>query len=210
MRRLFLASILLTAALGGCESFGDHSGGFIADNVSAAFIPLTHDSYYLYRDCGAAVVIAPGIAVTNAHNRDVLGDGVQILGESHDRDLLFFRTDKAATPVFSRPVEGENVVAYGLGARKELREARGFVKYVKWPVAPRCNGCAPQTGFAYLANAGPGFSGGPVVDAASGAILGITFGYLDQDGHRFMFAYSIAQVRNELARIEGKLPTEIE
>ena len=42
---------------------------------------------------GAAMVIAPHIAVTNAHNANLL-DPKNVIGVRQDYDLLFFRTPK--------------------------------------------------------------------------------------------------------------------
>ena len=39
-----------------------------------------------------------------------------------------------------------------------------------------CAGCTAPAYFVFAGNAGPGFSGGPVLDG-SGRLLGITFGY---------------------------------
>jgi S1-C subfamily serine protease len=73
-------------------------------------------------------------------------------------------------------------------------------------VAPRCVRCAEQKAIAYVADAGPGFSGGPLVDAESGAVVGLTFGYRDQkgsDASRRMFAYSMDTVLKEMHRLLG-------
>ena len=57
----------------------------------------------------------------------------------------------------------------------------------------------------YDANAGEGFSGGPVVDAATGAVIGITFGFKDDKRRarrgRRMYAYDIALVLDEMRRL---------
>lgn len=158
---------------------------------------------------GAAFVMAPGIAVTNAHNDDFLG-AVPRIGTSRNYDLLFFRSDRAASPVYGAPSVGEGVIAYGQGAHGEVREAHGVVRSLNQPVEARCETCNVQGAFIYEGNAGPGFSGGPVVDAISGAIVGITFGYNDENGRRLMYAYPMSRVRNELAMIEGRLPTDVE
>ncbi len=72
------------------------------------------------------------------------------------------------------------------------------------PVEPRCARCIVQKAFVYDANAGPGFSGGPVVDADTGALVGITFGYLDPNGRRVMYAYPVSRVRAEYKFVTGK------
>ena len=40
-------------------------------------------------------------------------------------------------------------------------------------------GCTAPAYFTFAGNAGPGFSGGPVLDG-SGRLIGITFGYKDE------------------------------
>ncbi|MBL6939904.1 MAG: trypsin-like peptidase domain-containing protein [Alphaproteobacteria bacterium] len=147
---------------------------------------------------GAAFVVAPGIAVTNAHNADLVG-GAPLVGVSRNYDLLFFRVTGSIVPPAAEPRASELVVAYGQGAHGELRMARGIVRDVNAPVEARCGTCLVQSAFTFEGNAGPGFSGGPVVDAATGSIVGITFGYLDPNGRRLMYAYPISRVRQELA-----------
>jgi S1-C subfamily serine protease len=63
---------------------------------------------------------------------------------------------------------------------------QGVVRALNAPVEARCQTCSLQTAFTFEDNAGPGFSGGPVVDAASGRLVGVTFGYLDPNGHRLI------------------------
>jgi S1-C subfamily serine protease len=78
------------------------------------------------------------------------------------------------------------------------------------PVEARCESCAVQSAFTFEGDAGPGFSGGPVVDAKTGRLVGITFGFLDPRGRRTMYAYPINRVRNELSAIEHKLPVDVD
>lgn len=53
-----------------------------------------------------------------------------------------------------------------------------------------------------MAPAGEGFSGGPVIDASDGRILGIVFGYNDmKDGSRVMYAYDTDRIMAELAKL---------
>ena len=206
----FAKAALVALALGGCMSVsGEPSAGFVDPEVARAFIALEGRTYVVMENRGAAFVIAPGIAVTNAHNEDFLYNA-SVIGVSRNYDLLFFRVDRAAAPVYGSPAVGERVVAYGQGSKGEVREARGIVRLLDQPVEARCETCVVQAAFTYEGKAGPGFSGGPVVDAASGAIVGITFGYNDVDGHRLMYAYSMNRVRNELAAIEGRIPTAVD
>ena len=58
--------------------------------------------------------IAPGIAVTNAHNENLLNPKT-VIGTRADYDLMFFRTARSAAPQTAAPVVGEAVTAYGQG-----------------------------------------------------------------------------------------------
>jgi S1-C subfamily serine protease len=206
----FSMVVLLAFGLGGCATVsGDPSANFVNPEVARAYIPLEGRSYVVMENRAAAFLLAPGIAVTNAHNSDFLGD-VPVIGASRNFDLLYFRVSRTASPVYGAPALGEQVVAYGQGPHGEVREAHGVVRQLNRAVEARCETCIVQGAFVYEGNAGPGFSGGPVVDAISGAIVGITFGYNDENGHRLMYAYPISRARNELAVIEGRLPDALD
>jgi hypothetical protein len=208
MRR-FIA-ICTTLALAGCAvSYGDRADGFLNPQIANAYIPLEAVSLLVLENRAAAVVIAPGVAVTNAHNASIIGSA-PVIGVSRNFDLLFFHVDKNPEIQTTLPSEGENVIAYGQGASGELRQARGTVRLLNAPVVARCETCAVQTAFTFEGDAGPGFSGGPVVDAATGKLVGITFGFLDPDGRRTMYAYPMSRVRNELATIEHRLPVDVD
>jgi S1-C subfamily serine protease len=199
--------MLMALGLSACAiAYGDPAQEFVNPAVARAYIPLEGRSFVMLESHGAAFAIAPGMAVTNAHNADFLGP-VPVIGQSRDYDLLFFRVENSASPAFGEATVGESVVAYGQGPDKELRVAHGIVRALDQQVEPRCATCLVQRAFIFEGNAGPGFSGGPVVDATSGAIIGITFGYLDKSGHRLMYAYPMDRVRNELDAIQGRLPS---
>lgn len=174
--------------------------GIPQPEIAAAYLPL-HGRVHLGIDSadGAAMVIAPGIAVTNAHNANLL-EPKSVIGIRQDYDLLFFRTSRSAAPQTAAPVIGESVTAYGQGGNRELRIAQGVVKEIK-----QCPGCTAPAYFVFAGNAGPGFSGGPVLDRA-GRLVGITFGYKDQGRERLIYAYEMGRVRAELAAIRGSLP----
>ena len=205
----FPIAALLTLALAGCAtSSGERAEGFLNDAIARAYIPLEGRTYVVMENRGAAFVVAPGVAVTNAHNGDYLGQ-VAVIGTSRNYDLLYFHVDRDLSPPTAAPTVGERVIAYGQGAHGEVRVAQGTVRALNVPVQARCQTCSVQGAFTFEGNAGPGFSGGPVVDAASGQLVGITFGYLDPDGRRLMYAYPMSRVRNELAAIMGKLPVDV-
>ncbi|HJR57212.1 MAG TPA: serine protease [Rhizomicrobium sp.] len=190
-------TILAAALLAGCATSSGVPAARIAEaEIAAAYLPL-HGRVHLGIDTadGAAMVIAPGIAVTNAHNRRFI-DG-PVIGEAAQSDLLFFRVVRSANPVTAMPTVGAPVIAYGQGADAELRRANGVIRAIE--TAP---GHDIARWFTFEANAGPGFSGGPVVDA-QGRLVGITFAYKDEGGKRLMYAYDMARVRAELQAVQS-------
>jgi hypothetical protein len=189
----FFPVLALILALGGCASYGEPAADFPDAQIAAAYMPLRNNGLFTERD-GAAVVIAPGVAATNAHNANLV-DPASVIGALSDYDLLYFRTGKTAPLPMAAPSDGEAVIAYGQGADGSLRMSRGTIKRF-WPAA-----------FGYLSDAGPGFSGGPVVDAKTGALVGVTYGYLDNTdaGGRLMVAYRADFVVAEFAKISQHL-----
>jgi hypothetical protein len=200
----------LALVLFGCaNSAGEPAAGFMNSAVQASYLPLSGAAYLVMEGHGAAVVIGPGIAVTNAHNANLLPSR-DIIGASTENDLMFFRVKNTATLPEAAPYSGEAVVAYGQGLDDGLRAAYGTVKIVNAPVLPNCPACHVQKAFTFesiegRADAGPGFSGGPVVDRATGVLVGITFGFRDDDksNTRLMYAYDMSRVRAELSGVEN-------
>jgi len=191
-----LAIIFVLFAVCGCAgSSGAPATAIAQPEIAAAYLPL-HGRVHLGLDSanGAAVVIAPGIAVTNAHNANLL-EPKTVIGVRRDYDLLFFRTPKRAAPPTAAPVIGQSVTAYGQGGDRELRVAHGVVREIK-----QCPGCTASAYFVFAGNAGPGFSGGPVLDG-SGRLVGITFGYKDQGRQRLIYAYDMQRVHAELSSL---------
>ena len=144
------------------------------------------------------MAIAPGIAVTNAHNANLL-DPKSVIGIRQDYDLMFFRTAKLVAPLTAAPISGEAVTAYGQGGKGTLRVAHGTVHDIE-----RCSGCPASNWFTFAGNAGPGFSGGPVLDG-SGRLIGITFGYKDVGRQRLIYAYDMERVRTEFSALQHGL-----
>ena len=207
MRKRGTGILLLTAgatllALAGCvHSSGDPVAAIADARIAAAYIPLHRAGLIPLPGQGAegaATVIAPGFAVTNAHNENLIGKS-PILGKPKDDDLLFFGTDRKAAPPSGTPRVGLNVIAYGQGKDRELRIARGVIREVSSGVY-----------FTFEGNAGPGFSGGPVIDE-NGRLLGIVYGYKDavRGSQPMMYAYDIAHVRSVLATLQKGLPLDL-
>jgi len=195
-----LALIFILFAVCGCAgSSGAPATAIAQPEIAAAYLPL-YGRVHLGVDSanGAAVVIAPGIAVTNAHNANLL-EPKSVIGVRQDYDLLFFRTPKSAAPPTAAPVIGQSVTAYGQGGDRELRIAHGVVREIK-----QCPGCTASAYFVFAGNAGPGFSGGPVLDG-SGRLVGITFGYKDEGRQRLIYAYDMSRVQVEFSALRKPL-----
>jgi hypothetical protein len=196
----FLSSLAsLAFLLTGCASSGDPAARIAQANIAGAYLPL-HASTHLGIDGidAAAVVVAPGIAATNSHNANLLDPGT-VIGTVRDYDLMFFRTARGTPPQTGPVMVGASVTAYGQGKDKDLRIAHGVVREIHM-----CPGCKVPALFTFAGNAGPGFSGGPVLNAA-GQLIGITFGYKDSHRERLIYAYGMDRVMEELSAFQ-KVP----
>ena len=192
MRLPCIAMVAAALGLSGCgESYGTAADGFFMPQIADSYIPLEGGDFFAHGDA-AAVVMAPGIAVTNAHNVNIV-DKAAIIGGPGDYDLLYFHTSKTTTLPTAVPSDGEAVIAYGQDTDGHLRVSRGVISKF-WPAA-----------FGFACDAGPGFSGGPVLDAKTGALVGITYGYFGQPGssQRLMVAYNMAFVASEYADLKA-------
>jgi hypothetical protein len=191
----FAALSLSLLAAGCATSSGAPAAGIAEPGIALAYLPL-HAHVHLGIDSadGAAMVIAPHLAVTNAHNANLL-DPKDVIGVRQDYDLLYFRTPRNAEPQTAPVAVGQGVIAYGQGANAELRVAHGVVREIK-----QCAGCTAPAYFTFAGNAGPGFSGGPVLDG-SGRLVGITFGYKDERSERLIYAYDMSRVRAEYSAL---------
>lgn len=190
-------ALFMALALSGCATgYGTVAPSIAQPGIAAAYLPLSARVHLgIDKAAGAAMVIRPGIAVTNAHNDNLL-DSRLVIGKAAQSDLMFFRADGGPPPAIAAPVVGEAVTAYGQDTEGKLRLARGAVRQiVKVP------GYDASPYFIFAADAGPGYSGGPVIDAA-GRLIGITFGYKDQGSERLMYAYDMTRVLAELSRLE--------
>jgi CBS domain-containing protein len=164
--------------------------------IAAAYLPLFgHVHLGLDPAAAAAMMIQPGIAVTNAHNANLL-DSKRVIGVATQSDLLFFHASGGPPPATGTPVIGEAVTAYGQDLSGKLRLAHGVVRQIVM-----VQGYSTSPYFIFAGNAGPGFSGGPVIDP-DGKLIGITFGYKDQGPERLIYAYDLARVLTELSLVE--------
>jgi hypothetical protein len=190
----FRSSFFVLLLLAGCaSSSGAPADGIPQPDIAAAYIPLHSGSALSHAD-GAAMVIAPGIAVTNGHNRNLVPPD-RVIGEARDYDLLFFRDPRSTQVAMGEPQPGSTVQAYGQGVNGDLRVAHGVVREIQ-----TCSGCAVPAYFVFAGDAGPGFSGGPVLDSA-GRLIGITFGYKNKGSERLIYAYPVTRVRAELSAL---------
>ena len=208
LRQICFAGLVLFALVLAACSAGQPSSGFIRPELMNAYIPLFTGGWTTPGHRAAALTIAPEIAVTNDHNLNFIPPG-RVLARSRDYDLLFFRTDERTAPPHGQARMGEPVIAYGQGSNDSLREAKGRIAALGEHVEPRCAGCPAQRALVFEADAGRGFSGGPVVDAETGAVLGVTFGYLDGKAPaeaRRMYAYDIDLVMAEMHRLLDRSP----
>jgi S1-C subfamily serine protease len=198
-----LGALCLALALSACATAsGIPAASIPQPDIAAAYLPLKGRIHLgLDRAAGAAVIIGPGIAVTNAHNANLL-DAKSVLGTATQSDLLFFRTARSATPATAGPRTGEAVTAYGQDLDGKLRLARGVIRQIV--MIPRYT-ASPY--FIFSGNAGPGFSGGPVIDP-DGRLIGITFGYKDEGKERLIYAYDMARVWAEFSRLKNGLAAE--
>lgn len=195
MRLPCIAALALALGLSACGtgSFGDPADGFAFPRIEQSYVPLHGSDWALISLNGAAVVIAPGIAVACAHEANMIDDDA-VIGKVSDYDLMYFRTKGRVSLKTSVPFDGEEVVAYGQGTDGKLRVSHGVVRQF-WPAA-----------FGYFSDAGAGFSGGPVVDAKTGALLGITYQYQSRDDpkNHLVYAYNMAFVMDRLAAVQSR------
>jgi S1-C subfamily serine protease len=177
----------------------------------------------LFSSTGSALVLRPGLAVSSAHvvgripRVTALGRRgpveLRLLRQSRWMDLALLAVDEPFGRVLTlgRAAPGQPVWSMGTTSRPWLPPiAAGRVetdRATAWLAAP--DG-ARHDGLMYAAEAGPGYSGGPVVDAA-GALVGLTEGiYVDLTGESpaawprlpRLFAYHAAAVAAEAALLQ--------
>ncbi|MBU6297349.1 MAG: trypsin-like peptidase domain-containing protein [Alphaproteobacteria bacterium] len=212
MRWLYVVAVALVLA--GCmQPSGEPAKDFISPKIGEVYIPLEGSAYLVLEGDAAAVSLGNKVAVTNAHNANLV-DPKMVIGQSANYDLMFFHTPKATTELPEAPPRvGERVIAYGQAGGGTLRKAEGMITDLNAPVKALCDKCQIQSAFTFKGDAGPGFSGGPVIDAADGHLVGIIFGYVDELGgpaNRLIYAYTMSRVTSELDTVQRKLPVDVD
>ncbi len=197
-----LGAVVLALLLAGCAGrSGEPVEGPLGRDIAYGYIPLKRPVLFVTESDAGAVVLGGGVAVTADHARRMV-DPAAVIGSSTNYDLMFFRTDRTA-PAFAtgEPKPGQRVVSYAHYEDATYR-AEGVVTGIDLPVEERCPTCSVQYAFAFQGNAGPGYSGGPVLDAQSGKLVGIVGGYVDNpDRTRTIYAYPMQRVWDELRKI---------
>lgn len=175
---------------------------------------------------GSALVLRPGLAVTSAHvvashesftALSTIGSvRVTVLAVSQRLDLAVLSVPSHVgrlLPVRDAEV-GDTVWAMGTTTGGNAPTARGTVETTSARVCLEadCDGNGPfQEGLMFAAPAGPGYSGGPVVDSC-GNVVGLTEGiYTRMFGdwparwpfQPRMFAYRMGDVLREAERLYG-------
>src|ERR1700761_6224809 len=91
MTRFRSSALLLVFGLAGCATASGVPVARIAEpGIATAYLPLSGRIHLgMDRAAGAAVLIEPGIAVTNAHNANLL-DSKNVIGVATQSDLMFF------------------------------------------------------------------------------------------------------------------------
>lgn len=176
--------------------------GALGEDIGYAYIPLKRTVCLLEEVDAGGVALGDGIAVTAAHAEKMVPSDL-VIGVSTDYDLMFFHTDRTK-PVLATdaPRLGQKIISYA-HYENDLYRADGVVIALDAPVKALCETCTVQSTFAFDGNAGPGYSGGPVLDAESGKLVGIVFGYIDKpEGGRTIYAYPMSRVYEELKKLQ--------
>ncbi|WP_185961320.1 trypsin-like peptidase domain-containing protein [Telmatospirillum sp. J64-1] len=185
---------------------------------------------------GSAVIIADGLAVTNAHVAEVTGGlhgitasgkmvGIEVLAVSEHMDLALLKVPPGlGRPVsIAKPLQAEAAWAMGTTNGLVAPVSQGKILNPQAWSCARANACAEhqrQNGLMFEGGGGGGYSGGPVVNA-QGAWLGLVQGIYtelrDAEGNSLptntpiLFAYHaqdvLAEVQSLLAQHEADMPS---
>ena len=168
-----LTAAVLPLALCGCVMW--LPGGEPIDASQAPPNLLTHcmavvTPLFQVADFAAATVIAPGIAIVPEHAAMPASFDSFPERDPSMPDLLYYRTDKGSPIYAGTPEDGDAITLYGASFCQDDRIAHGVVAHRK--VELTAHG-ASVWGMMILADAGHGFSGGPVFNSR-GEWIGVT------------------------------------
>ncbi|WP_142849570.1 trypsin-like peptidase domain-containing protein [Telmatospirillum sp. J64-1] len=228
--------LLLTLIPGACVTpYSDLPGTPLAemeDNYLSVFTGIPG----FLGATGSAVIIADGLAVTNAHVVAVTGGlhgitaagkmvGIEVLAISEHMDLALLKVPLGlGHPVnIAKPLLAEAAWAMGTTNGLVAPVSRGTILNPQAWSCAHANACAEhqrQNGLMFEGGGGGGYSGGPVVNA-QGAWLGLVQGIYtelrDAEGNTLpssapvLFAYHAQDVLKEvqalLARHEAEIPS---
>lgn len=227
----------------GCATPFDHAKDTPLVRLEDNYISLVSGLPGLNSVMASAVVVAPGIAVTNAHVLKVADQysGHSASGESFTVDPVAI-SDRMDLAVLKVPAQVGKPFSWARPRGSDQVWAMGTTNMMNSPVAVgrvvsadgwACEKLAEETaarrgpdrcespvirGVIYEADAGPGYSGGPLVNA-EGRLIGLTQGtfyeVVDNEGRpvrdapRTMFAYDIEDVLVEVRRLLTTAPHKL-
>lgn len=208
MRKIGLA--LLVLVLAGCATPKVKPVPSVPlSPIAGDYIPLQGGVAMIFKGDGAAVALGDGVAVTCARNANRI-DPKSIIGKSADYDLVYLASGKQILnlPV-AEPRKGVRVTTYGQGKGGALAMAEGEITAQGVPPTALCAKCEASSAFAFEGSGGPGFIGAPVLDAKTGRLAGIVFGYADGVGGKgVLYAYTMKRVLAEREAVIRKLPED--
>lgn len=223
---LVLGLVLLLSA---CALPFDRAAETPLSSVRSNYITLYSGVPLFLGYTASAVVVADGLAVTNRHVVEassriqgyVAGRGlipVEVMAVSHRMDLALLRIPPGiGRPLVAAPGRtGEAVWLMGTPMPFADPVVAGTVETVSGWSCPEEDGTTRcphrQMGLLIRADGAPGYSGGPVVDP-QGRLVGVSQGVFltavdargrtIQDGATRIFAYRIADVLAEVARLRS-------
>jgi len=190
------------------------------ENVRDNYLTIVTGICGLFGGTGSAVVLRRGVAVTNAHvamasrrmsafssTGSMIAVEVIACSPALDLAVLGVPADFGGWAPLGRAVAAEPVWAMGTTDGRSAPTAAGLIEHTS--VWAHTDG-ALHSGLMYSAPAGPGYSGGPLVNG-EGRIVGITEGVFTRffddtvqaryGGRTLLFAYRVEDVLAEVDRL---------